>query len=65
LTDLAFSSSATVCGDPATVPITEQFPRSHTNSCGHTKLVCGGMLSALCAANPPWRWQSNNSDGYR
>ena len=46
---LLFSSSATVYGDPATVPITEKFPRSHT------KLVCEDMLSALCASNPAWR----------
>jgi UDP-glucose 4-epimerase len=52
---LLFSSSATVYGDPATVPITEQFPRSHTNPYGHGKLVCEDMLSALCATNPAWR----------
>ncbi len=28
---LVFSSSATVYGDPASVPITEDFPRRHTN----------------------------------
>jgi UDP-glucose 4-epimerase len=37
------------------VPITEQFPRSHTNPYGHSKLVCEDMLSALCASNPAWR----------
>ncbi len=52
---LLFSSSATVYGDPATVPITEQFPRSHTNPYGHTKLMCEDMLSALRASNPAWR----------
>lgn len=52
---LVFSSSATVYGDPATVPITEDFARSHTNPYGHTKLVCEDMLGALCAANPAWR----------
>ena len=36
---LVFSSSATVSGDPASVPITEVFPRSHTNPYGHSKLV--------------------------
>ncbi len=55
LLNLLFSSSATVYGDPATVPITEQFPRSHTNPYGHSKLVCEDMLSALCASNPAWR----------
>jgi UDP-glucose 4-epimerase len=52
---LVFSSSATVYGDPATVPITEDFPRSHTNPYGHTKLVIEDMLSALRTASPAWR----------
>jgi UDP-glucose 4-epimerase len=49
---LVFSSSATVYGDPARVPITEDFPRQHTNPYGHTKLVIEDMLAALCAAQP-------------
>jgi len=52
---LVFSSSATVYGDPASVPITEDFPRSHTNPYGHTKLVVEDMLTALNAAQPHWR----------
>ncbi|MDO9437418.1 UDP-glucose 4-epimerase GalE [Hydrogenophaga sp.] len=52
---LVFSSSATVYGDPATVPITENFPRSHTNPYGHSKLVIEDMLTALVAARPAWR----------
>ena len=52
---LVFSSSATVYGDPATVPITEDFPRSHTNPYGHSKLVIEDMLSALHLASPAWR----------
>ena len=52
---LVFSSSATVYGDPATVPIREDFPRSHTNPYGHTKLVIEDMLSAQCVAQPSWR----------
>jgi UDP-glucose 4-epimerase len=52
---LVFSSSATVYGDPASVPIFENFPRSHTNPYGQTKLVCEDMLSALRVANPAWR----------
>ena len=40
---LVFSSSATVYGDPASVPITEDFPRQHTNPYGHTKLVIEDM----------------------
>lgn len=52
---LVFSSSATVYGDPATVPITEDFPRSHTNPYGHTKLVIEDMLAAVQQAQPSWR----------
>jgi len=52
---LVFSSSATVYGDPASVPITEDFPRSHTNPYGHTKMVCEDMLYAVRAADPAWR----------
>jgi len=52
---LVFSSSATVYGDPASVPITEDFPRSHTNPYGHTKLVIEDMLAALRTASPVWR----------
>lgn len=52
---LVFSSSATVYGDPANVPITEDFPRSHTNPYGHTKLVIEDMLQALLRAQPAWR----------
>ena len=52
---LVFSSSATVYGDPASMPITEDFPRSHTNPYGHTKLVCEDMLAAMRVANPAWR----------
>ena len=52
---LVFSSSATVYGDPATVPITEDQPRSHTNPYGHTKLVIEDMLHAVRVAQPAWR----------
>lgn len=52
---LVFSSSATVYGNPAAVPITEEFPRSHTNPYGHTKLVIEDMLQAVRSAQPAWR----------
>ena len=52
---LVFSSSATVYGDPASVPITEAFPRQHTNPYGHTKLVIEDMLAAMGVAQPSWR----------
>ena len=52
---LVFSSSATVYGDPASVPIAEDFPRSHTNPYGHTKLVIEDMLAAQGLARPDWK----------
>ncbi|MDB5929298.1 MAG: UDP-galactose 4-epimerase [Polaromonas sp.] len=52
---LVFSSSATVYGDPASVPITEDFPRRHTNPYGHTKLVIEDMLAAMQTTEPSWR----------
>jgi UDP-glucose 4-epimerase len=52
---LVFSSSATVYGDPASVPIAESFPRSHTNPYGHTKLVIEDMLAALQASDAGWK----------
>ena len=52
---LVFSSSATVYGDPASVPIREDFPRTHTNPYGHTKLVCEDMLYAIERAQPQWK----------
>ena len=52
---LVFSSSATVYGDPATVPISENFPRQHTNPYGHTKLVIEDMLQAQRLARPEWK----------
>ncbi len=52
---LVFSSSATVYGDPASVPITEDFPRQHTNPYGHTKLVIEDILASLAVADPAWR----------
>jgi len=41
---LVFSSSATVYGDPHTVPIREDFPLSATNPYGRTKLVIEEIL---------------------
>lgn len=52
---LVFSSSATVYGNPASVPITEDFPRSHTNPYGHSKLVCEDMLAALRQSDDRWQ----------
>lgn len=52
---LVFSSSATVYGDPVSVPITENFARSHTNPYGHTKLVGEEIMASVRSANPAWR----------
>ncbi|SHF70010.1 UDP-galactose 4-epimerase [Microbulbifer donghaiensis] len=47
---LIFSSSATVYGDPASVPIREDFPTGATNPYGASKLMVENMLRDLCAA---------------
>jgi len=52
--NIVFSSSATVYGDPATVPITEDFPLSCTNPYGRTKLMVEDILSDLHVADPEW-----------
>ena len=52
---MVFSSSATVYGNPANVPITEDFPLSTTNPYGTTKLVIENMLADLFWAEPDWR----------
>jgi UDP-glucose 4-epimerase len=52
---LVFSSSATVYGDPATVPITEDFPLSATNPYGRTKLFIEEILRDLHRADGDWR----------
>lgn len=52
---LVFSSSATVYGDPQTLPITESAPLSATNPYGRTKLVIEDMLRDLHRSNPDWR----------
>lgn len=51
---LVFSSSATVYGDPKTVPITEDFPLSATNPYGRTKLFIEEILRDLHIADPRW-----------
>ncbi|OEF27627.1 UDP-glucose 4-epimerase GalE [Vibrio rumoiensis] len=51
---LVFSSSATVYGDPASVPILENFPTSATNPYGRSKLIVEECLTDFQAANPDW-----------
>lgn len=52
---LVFSSSATVYGDPARVPITEDFPLQATNPYGQTKLMIEQILQDLAAAQDGWQ----------
>ncbi|WP_263768462.1 UDP-glucose 4-epimerase GalE [Propionivibrio soli] len=52
---LIFSSSATVYGDPASVPIREDFPRSATNPYGASKLIIEDILADLAKADAEWR----------
>lgn len=49
--NIVFSSSATVYGDPHTVPITEDFPLQATNPYGRTKLMMEYILSDLHVAD--------------
>ena len=51
---IVFSSSATVYGKPASVPITEDFPTSTTNPYGETKLMIERILTDLYAADNEW-----------
>ncbi len=52
---IVFSSSATVYGNPATVPIKEDFPLSATNPYGRSKLIVEDMLRDLVFADPSWK----------
>lgn len=51
---MVFSSSATVYGDPASVPVKEDFPLSATNPYGYTKLMMEQVLRDLYRADPAW-----------
>ena len=50
-----FSSSATVYGDPASVPIREDFPLQVTNPYGSTKLMIENILRDLPKAEDNWK----------
>jgi UDP-glucose 4-epimerase len=52
---LVFSSSATVYGDPASVPVTEDFPLSATNPYGQSKLMVENILRDLAISDGSWR----------
>ena len=52
--NIVFSSSATVYGDPASLPIREDFPLSATNPYGRSKLIIEDILRDLYRADPTW-----------
>ncbi|MGM9960337.1 MAG: UDP-glucose 4-epimerase GalE [Allobaculum sp.] len=53
--NIIFSSSATVYGDPAQIPITEQCPKGTcTNPYGWTKWMIEQILSDVHTADPEW-----------
>ena len=53
---IVFSSSATVYGDPATVPIREDFPTGNTtNPYGETKHMIERILKDTYVSDPAWR----------
>lgn len=52
--NIVFSSSATVYGEPQTVPITEDFPTGATNPYGRTKLMIENIFKDLYASDSSW-----------
>lgn len=52
---IIFSSSATVYGDPATVPIKEDFPLSTTNPYGATKLMIEDIMRDIAKSEANWK----------
>ena len=52
--NIVFSSSATVYGDPASVPVTEEFPTSATNPYGRTKLFIEYILKDVYTSDNTW-----------
>ncbi|GIU24733.1 UDP-glucose 4-epimerase GalE [Shewanella sp. MBTL60-007] len=52
--NLVFSSSATVYGDPASLPITEEFPTGATNPYGQSKLMVEHILADLYHSDNSW-----------
>lgn len=53
--NFVFSSSATVYGDPHTVPIREDFPLSATSPYGRSKLMIEEFLQDVFVADDSWR----------
>lgn len=52
--NIVFSSSATVYGNPESVPIREDFPTSATNPYGRTKLMIENILRDLYRSDDSW-----------
>ena len=52
---VVFSSSATVYGDPHTLPIKEDFPLSATNPYGRSKLFIEDILRDIYFADHTWK----------
>jgi len=52
---IVFSSSATVYGDPASLPITEDFSIQPTNPYGQTKAMIEQILTDTAATGDRWR----------
>jgi len=52
---VVFSSSATVYGESASVPIREDFPPSASNPYGRSKLMIEEILRDTAATDPAWR----------
>ncbi|MBB1426714.1 UDP-glucose 4-epimerase GalE [Shewanella sp. SG44-2] len=52
--NLVFSSSATVYGDPASLPIKEDFPTGATNPYGQSKLMVENILADLHNSDNSW-----------
>lgn len=52
---VVFSSSATVYGEPASVPVREDFPLAPSNPYGRTKLMVEDILRDIARADPAWR----------
>lgn len=52
--NIVFSSSATVYGNPATLPISEDFPLAATNPYGNSKLFIEYILQDLYTADNAW-----------
>ena len=55
LNRIVFSSSATVYGNPASLPVREDFSTSANNPYGRTKLMVEEILRDYAASDPSWK----------